>query len=155
MIGTICVCGAGTMGRGIAQLMASHGYSTVLYDVDPGSLRNAAAGINQSLEQLIKKEKITFSEQSATLAHLTFTSDLNDCIADLVIEAIVERIPEKIALFNQLAELNHADTIFATNTSSLSVTTIAAGVQHPNRVAGMHFFNPPVIMKLIELVQAD
>jgi 3-hydroxybutyryl-CoA dehydrogenase len=78
---------------------------------------------------------------------------LNDCIADIVIEAIIEKAEAKIALFNQLAEINHSETIFATNTSSLSVSVIAAGVMHPPRVAGLHFFNPAPVMKLVEVVK--
>ncbi|RYF85495.1 MAG: 3-hydroxybutyryl-CoA dehydrogenase, partial [Chitinophagaceae bacterium] len=109
------------MGCGIAQLMAGYGYSTLIYDVNQQSIDNADRNISETLRQLVTKNKISDEERTATLAHLRYTTDLNDCIADLVIEAIVERLPEKIALLNQLAELNHSETIFATNTSSLSV----------------------------------
>jgi 3-hydroxybutyryl-CoA dehydrogenase len=86
------------------------------------------------------------------MLRLQFVADINACIGDLIIEAVVEKTEVKTGLFNQLAEINHAETIFATNTSSLSVTAIAKGVQHPERVCGMHFFNPATIMKLVEIV---
>jgi 3-hydroxybutyryl-CoA dehydrogenase len=154
MIDTICVCGAGTMGAGIAGLLIRHKYRTILYDVDRQAPELASQDIRQRLSGLVAKNKITTDECDQAMAQLICTSDLNDCIADLVIEAIVESVPKKISLFNQLAEINHSDTIFATNTSSLSVAEIAKGVMHPERVAGMHFFNPATIMKLVEIVRA-
>ncbi len=153
MINTICVCGAGTMGTGIAQLLVLHQYNTILYDVDqqmPGSAREA---IHTRLSVMVEKKQITIDEFGSAMGQLTCTSNLDDCIADLVIEAVTERLPEKISLFNQLAAINTANTIFATNTSSLSVTDIAQAVDHPERVAGMHFFNPAPIMKLVEVVR--
>jgi len=152
MIETVCICGAGTMGRGIAQLMAGKGLRTILYDVDAEVLKQAERTIDEELQTLTGKNKITRDDKANTLAHLNFTTDINDCIADIIIEAIIEKLPEKIALFNQLAEINHSETIFATNTSSLPVTSIAASVQHPERVSGMHFFNPAPLMKLVELI---
>ncbi|HTF29691.1 MAG TPA: 3-hydroxyacyl-CoA dehydrogenase family protein [Flavitalea sp.] len=152
MIETVCICGAGTMGRGIAQLIAGKGFRTILYDVDAEVLKRAERTIDEELQTLTDKNKITGDDKANTLAHLNFTTDINDCIADIIIEAIIERLPEKIALFNQLAEINHSETIFATNTSSLPVTSIAASVHHPERVSGMHFFNPAPLMKLLELI---
>jgi 3-hydroxybutyryl-CoA dehydrogenase len=154
MINTICVCGAGTMGSGIAQAAAQHGFFTLLFDVNQPVLDKAKAGIERSLQGLTDKGKITAEQQQKTLSLLKYVSDVNDCLADVIIEAIIEKTEAKIALFNQLAEINHGETIFATNTSSLSVTDIAAGVLHPHRVAGMHFFNPATLMKLVEVVQA-
>ena len=155
MIQSICVCGAGTMGAGIAQLAAQSGFPTVLFDIDAGSIQKGEASIKKNLESLVTKGKISQKVKDRALSHLQFTSQMNDCIADIVIEAIIEKLEIKIGLFNRLAEINHSETIFATNTSSLSVTAIAAGVMHPSRVLGMHFFNPAPLMKLVEVVQAE
>lgn len=104
---------------------------------------------------MVNKKKITEQESQLVLQHLRFTSELNDCVADIIIEAIIEKPAAKIGLFNQLAEVNHSETILATNTSSLSIAEIAAVVVHPSRVIGMHFFNPAQIMKLVEVVRAE
>ena len=155
MIHTICICGAGTMGSGIAQVAAQAGFHTLLYDVNKEMLAKGKAAIEKSLAILESKNKISSAEKETTLSHLRFVSDTNDCIADIIIEAIVEKVEVKVGLLNQLAEVNHSETIFATNTSSLSVTKIAAGVMHPQRVVGMHFFNPAPLMKLVEVVKAE
>jgi 3-hydroxybutyryl-CoA dehydrogenase len=152
MINTICVCGAGIMGSGIAQCAAQHGFFALLFDVNDVALQKAKANIEKSLQGLTDKQKITPEKQQSILGNLKYVNDINECLADVVIEAIIEKPEAKIALLNQLAEVNHGETIFATNTSSLSVTEIAAGVLHPHRVAGMHFFNPATIMKLVEVV---
>lgn len=154
MINSICVCGAGIMGSGIAQCAAQHGFYALLFDVNEAALQKAKAGIEHSLQHLVGKQKITPEQQQKTIFSLKYISDINECQADVVIEAIVERTEAKVALFNQLAEVNHGETIFASNTSSLSVAEIARQVLHPQRVAGMHFFNPATIMKLVEVVQA-
>jgi 3-hydroxybutyryl-CoA dehydrogenase len=151
-INTICICGAGTMGRGIAQVAAQAGYYTILFDVNSTVLQEAASRLEKDLQLLVDRNKITTAVKETILQHLRFTTDNNDCIADIVIEAIVEKEAVKVGLFNQLAELNHSETIFATNTSSLSVTAIAEKVMHPQRVVGMHFFNPAPVMKLVEVV---
>lgn len=155
MIHTICICGAGTMGSGIAQVAAQAGFHTLLYDVNKEMLAKGKAAIEKSLTTLESKNKINSTEKETALSHLRFVSDTNDCIADIIIEAIVEKVDIKVGLLNQLAEVNHSETIFATNTSSLSVTKIAAGVMHPQRVVGMHFFNPAPLMKLVEVVKAE
>ena len=155
MIHTICICGAGTMGSGIAQVAAQAGFHTLLYDVNKEMLAKGRAAIEKSLSILESKNKISSTEKETALNHLRFVSDTNDCIADIIIEAIVEKVEIKVGLLNQLAEVNHSETIFATNTSSLSVTKIAAGVMHPQRVVGMHFFNPAPLMKLVEVVKAE
>jgi 3-hydroxybutyryl-CoA dehydrogenase len=154
MIHTICICGAGTMGSGIAQVAAQSGFQTILYDVNGDMVMKAAQKMQQDLDMLEAKNKITEAQKHETLGRLQYTSSLNDCIADIIIEAIVEKIDVKINLFNQLADLNNSATILATNTSSLSVSAIAEKTEHPNRVAGMHFFNPAPVMKLVEVVQA-
>jgi 3-hydroxybutyryl-CoA dehydrogenase len=152
-ITTIAVCGAGTMGAGIAQVAATAGYRTVLFDLQQAVLDNAQQQISKQLDTAVSKGKLTAAVSLEILSRIQFTNDVNTCVAELVIEAIVEKLPAKVGLFNQLAAVNSAETIFATNTSSLSVSAIAAGVIHPSRIAGMHFFNPAPVMKLVEIVQ--
>jgi 3-hydroxybutyryl-CoA dehydrogenase len=118
-------------------------------------LEKATSSIEKNLQLLLEKRKITGNAKEETLNNLKFTNDLHDCLADVIIEAIVEKPGAKIALFNQLAEINHSETVFASNTSSLSITEIAKGVKNPERVIGMHFFNPATIMKLVEVVNTE
>jgi 3-hydroxybutyryl-CoA dehydrogenase len=153
MIQTIGVCGAGTMGSGIAQVSAMAGYDTILYDLDPGMVLKAKAAIEKNLATLIEKKKITEADNLATLERLTFTTDITACIADLIIEAIVERPDIKLDLFLGLATVNRKDSILASNTSSLSLDALAEKIPGPERFAGMHFFNPAPVMKLIEVVR--
>lgn len=155
MVNTVCVCGAGTMGRGIAQAIAQAGFYTILYELNEAVLEQAKNNINSNLLLLVEKNKITAEEKEKAFARINFSNDLQYCLADVFIEAIVEKPELKIALFNQLAELNHSESIFASNTSSLSVSQIASGVKNPGRVIGMHFFNPPTIMKLVEVVNTN
>lgn len=151
---TICICGAGTMGSGIAQVSAAAGFNTILYDLNEDMLIKAKEKLHKDIEMLVLKQKITAVEKEEILQQLRFTSNIKHCIADVIIEAIVEKTEAKISLFNQLAENNNEKTIFATNTSSLSVTAIAKKIIAPQRVAGLHFFNPAPIMKLVEVVKA-
>ncbi|HUR65684.1 MAG TPA: 3-hydroxyacyl-CoA dehydrogenase NAD-binding domain-containing protein [Chitinophagaceae bacterium] len=151
-INSICVCGAGTMGSGIAQAAAQAGFFVLLYELNPAVLEKSKTGITKNLQHLVDKGKITGEEKDKVNSRIRFTDDLQSCLADIFIEAIVEKPELKIALFNQLAEINHSECIFASNTSSLSITTIAEKVQCPERVIGMHFFNPATIMKLVEVV---
>ena len=155
MINSICVCGAGTMGSGIAQLAAQSGIQTLIYEVNPDVIKRAIEGIENNLEGLVRKSKITPEEKEKIIRRINFASQLDDCLADVFIEAIVEQPEAKVGLFNQLAEINHSETIFASNTSSLSITEIAALVRNPERVIGMHFFNPPTLMKLVEVVNTN
>lgn len=151
----ICVCGAGTMGSGIAQVAATAGFDTLLYDSNPAMLDKARAAIEKNLEVLVGKGRIRMEDKTTIVSRLKFTSGIQDCKADLIIEAIAE-IPEvKVSLFNQLAALNSKECIFASNTSSLSLNDIAAKVHNPERLIGMHFFNPAPIMKLVEVVTTD
>jgi 3-hydroxybutyryl-CoA dehydrogenase len=154
-INTICVIGAGTMGSGIAQACTQSGFYTLLFDINTEVLNKAKATIAKSLQGLVDKQKITSEQLQAISNRLKFINDTNDCIADVIIEAIVEKTEAKVAIFNQLAELNHSETIFASNTSSLSISDIQKNVQHPQRVVGMHFFNPATIMKLVEVVKGQ
>ena len=151
-INSICVCGAGTMGSGIAQAAAQAGFFTLLYELNPAVLGKAKLSIEKNLQALVDKARLSAEERSNVLNRLRFTDDIQSCLADVFIEAIVERPEIKIALFNQLAEINHSECVFASNTSSLSITKIAESVQRPERVIGMHFFNPATIMKLVEVV---
>ena len=152
---TIGVCGAGTMGSGIAQAAAQAGFNTILYELNTSVLEKSRSAINSNLELLVQKSKIDIAEKDNILDRIRFTSDINMCIAHVLIEAIVERLEAKTALFNQLAQINNAETIFATNTSSLPVTAIAKGIVHPERVIGMHFFNPATLMKLVEVINTE
>ena len=151
----ICICGAGTMGSGIAQAAASSGFYAILYELNDEVLEKAKASIEKNLQSLVEKRKITGNAKEETLNNLHFTNNLHECLGDVIIEAIIEKPEAKIALFNQLAEINHSETVFASNTSSLSITQIAKGVKNPERVIGLHFFNPATIMKLVEVVKTD
>ena len=152
MIQTICVCGAGTMGNGIAQTAAQAGFHTILYELNEAVLSKAKENIEKNLQLLAEKKKIAEGEKEKIIQRISFTRDIHYCLADIIIEAIIEKTEAKIALFNQLAEINHSDTVFATNTSSLPVTIIAEKVMNSRRVIGMHFFNPAPLMKLVEVV---
>jgi 3-hydroxybutyryl-CoA dehydrogenase len=143
------------MGSGIAQVSASAGFQTILYDLNAEVLQKAKDKLHRDLQTLVDKQKISSEKKEQVLQRLHFTSDIHQCIADVVIEAIIERPEAKLALFHQLTEINSLETIFATNTSSLSVSAIAREIVAPQRVAGLHFFNPAPIMKLVEVVKAE
>ncbi|RFS23443.1 3-hydroxybutyryl-CoA dehydrogenase [Chitinophaga silvatica] len=149
---SIAVCGAGTMGAGIAQIAAYSGFKTLLYDIQESGLEKAKAQIEKSLAGAVSKGKLTVEDQEQTLQRISYITNINDCVADVIIEAIVEQLPVKIELFKQLAANNAENTILASNTSSLSISAIAEGVDNPSRVVGMHFFNPAHLMKLVEVV---
>ena len=155
MIKTICVAGAGTMGSGIALVAAQSGFNTLLFDLNQQALEKSITSIQNNIQHIVDKQKITVSEGAIIFKRIQFISDANKCIADLFIEAIMEKADAKIALFNQFASLNNAGVILATNTSSLSVSAIQAGIVHPERVVGMHFFNPAPVMKLVEVVKGN
>lgn len=148
----IAVIGAGTMGQGIAQLAAMAGYTTLLYDVNANMLDKALAGIDKNLTKGIEKGKVTEEQKAAALANVSLIESQDELIADVIIEAVVERLDVKQQLFAALEKVNPSTTILATNTSSIPITRIAAGLQHPERVVGMHFFNPAHIMKLVEVI---
>lgn len=141
------------MGNGIAQVAAQNGLSTLLFDVNKEALEKAADTIYKNLEWLVNKEKISAFSAKKIFEQIRFTSSLQECIADLFIEAIIEKTEAKISLFNQLAAINSAESIFASNTSSLSISDLQAAIIHPERVVGMHFFNPAPVMKLVEVVK--
>lgn len=141
------------MGSGIAQATAQCGIPTRLFDLNTEALKRAEDAIRNNLASLVSKQKLSSEEAEATLQHLQFTAAVNDCHADLIIEAIVEKQEAKVALFQQLCVVNDNSTIFASNTSSLSISQLQQELIHPERVAGLHFFNPAAIMKLVEVVK--
>jgi 3-hydroxybutyryl-CoA dehydrogenase len=154
-IKTIAVCGAGTMGSGIAQVAAQAGYQTIQYDLNEEMLAKSKSSIEKSLDFLVSKEKISIADRQAIVSRIIFTSDIKKCKANVAIEAIIEKPEIKISLFTALNEVNGKNCLFASNTSSLSITQLQKMVSHPNRVAGMHFFNPANIMKLVEIVKGE
>lgn len=149
----IAVCGAGTMGSGIAQVCAQAGFPTILFDLNETVLRKAGEQIRGLVERQVSKGKISQADADALLNRITYTRQLNDCRAGLIIEAIIEKPEAKTDLFTQLAAINSPDCVFASNTSSLSIGELAKSIPHPERVLGMHFFNPAPLMKLVEIVQ--
>ena len=149
---TIIVCGAGTMGCGIAENAARAGYQALLYDLSEDALSKAKQTITGNLERQAEKQKISGDELRDTLSRLAFTGEISQCSGDIVIEAIIENLSSKADLYRQMAEVNGPDVIFASNTSSLSISSIADQLPHPQRVCGMHFFNPAQVMKLVEVV---
>jgi 3-hydroxybutyryl-CoA dehydrogenase len=146
------VAGAGAMGLGIAQVFAQAGFEVVLYDLNEEQLAKAKNTISQNLSGAVAKEKLTDKEKNETLGRLTFANDVNALQADVIIEAIVEKPEAKKQLFQKLSEINSKETILASNTSSIPITRIAKDIPHPERIAGMHFFNPAHIMKLVEVI---
>ncbi len=152
-IKTISVCGAGTMGAGIAQVFAQYGFEVYLYDINQAAIVGGKSSIEENLKRSVEKGYIEQSVADNTLKSLHFTTDLKMMKADLVVEAIVEKVDIKQSLFKELAKLLSTETIFASNTSSLSISALAASLPNPARVVGMHFFNPAHIMKLVEIVQ--
>ncbi|MGZ8536982.1 MAG: 3-hydroxyacyl-CoA dehydrogenase family protein [Flavisolibacter sp.] len=155
MMNSICICGSGTMGTGIAQVSASAGYKTILYDLNDEILQQAKMKLEKDLQQLVEKQKISSEKRMDILKQIKYVSDITECTADLVIEAIIEKPEAKISLFNQLSKFNTEATIFVSNTSSISISSIAEKINSPHRVAGLHFFNPAPVMKLVEVVKAE
>jgi 3-hydroxybutyryl-CoA dehydrogenase len=149
----IAVVGAGTMGSGIAQICAQAGYETVLYDVLKSAADHGYDVIRSNLQTAIDKQKLNTEERDQVLSRINVTSDLDELVSDVVIEAIVERRETKAELFSRIAILNDdEEAIFCSNTSSIPITRLAQGIPNPERIVGMHFFNPAHIMKLVEIV---
>jgi 3-hydroxybutyryl-CoA dehydrogenase len=143
------------MGSGIAQLTAQSGFATIQYDVSPAMLEKSRQAIHDNLNHLLSRDKITEQQKTETAARIRFTNQLEECAANLVVEAIVENMETKLSLYRQLSSLQSPDTLFASNTSSLSITELQAQLPHPGRFAGLHFFNPAPVMKLVEVVQGS
>ena len=150
----VFVLGAGTMGAGIAQTFASKGFEVILRDIKDEYVDRGLAGIGKNLDRLLSKGKLTEEEKENILSRLTGTTEMRlaaDC--DLVVEAAVENVQIKKQIFAELDEICGKDTIFATNTSSLSITEVASATKRPEKVIGMHFFNPAPVMKLVEIIK--
>jgi 3-hydroxybutyryl-CoA dehydrogenase len=154
-IQNLAVLGAGTMGRGIAHVAAFAGFDTVLYDVDSAALRRAEETIHKNLDKGVSLGKVDAEEAAGAKRRLVLDTDLAAAVeeADLVIEAAPESMALKVDLFGNVAKYAPASALFASNTSSLAVTEIAAASGRPDRFAGMHFFNPVHLMKLLEIVR--
>lgn len=150
----ICVLGAGTMGAGIAQVFAAKGYEVVLRDIKDEFVERGISGINKGLSRLVAKGKMAQEDADAIANRITGTTDLKlaaNC--DLVVEAAVENIDIKKKIFGELDEICKPETILASNTSSLSITEVAAATKRADKVIGMHFFNPAPVMKLVEIIR--
>ena len=150
----VSVVGAGTMGNGIAHLFAQHGFLVNLVDVDAAQLENAIATIGKNLDRQIAKGLLSEEEKKTTLANISTVSDVAAGVknAQLIIEAATENIELKLKIFKQLDEAAPPGCILATNTSSISITKIAAATKRPSLVIGMHFMNPVPVMKLVEVI---
>jgi 3-hydroxybutyryl-CoA dehydrogenase len=156
IVRTIGVVGGGTMGNGIAQVFAQSGFDVVLHDAQPAALDRARGAIGRSLAKLVEKGKLPAEGRDEALGRLTFAPALDDVArADYVIEAIVEDVAAKRALFGQLDTLTPPQVVLASNTSSISITTLAAATSRPDRVLGMHFMNPVPLMALVELIRGQ
>ncbi len=149
------IVGAGVMGRGIAQVSAMAGHTVVLFDIKQEVLQAAEKAINNNLSRAIELGKMSELVKEETLTRLQYTNSIADVKVDLVIEAIVERLDVKIRVLADLAELNGEHTIYASNTSSIPLTQIAANFVYPQQVVGIHYFNPAHIMKLVEVISAE
>ena len=151
----IAVIGAGTMGNGIAHVFAQNGFKVKLVDVNQNALDKAMGVINKNLDRMVAKEKITADQKSDTIERITTFTDITEGIldADLVIEAATERMDLKLKIFRSLDEHAPEKAILATNTSSISITKIAAVTNRPEQVIGMHFMNPVPVMKLVEVIR--
>ena len=153
-IRSVGVVGCGLMGSGIAEVAAKAGFDVVVREIHDDAVAAGRARIEKSMARAVQKEKLTAEDRDAALARLRFTTALADLAdRDLVIEAIVEDVDAKVELFSALDDLCGESTIYASNTSSLTVTDMAARTQRPDRVVGLHFFNPVPVMKLVEVVR--
>lgn len=149
---TVAVAGAGVMGSGIALCSIQSGYPTLLFDINDASLEKGTKYIEKQLAIAVEKGKTTEEKAAVALQLLSTTTDRNHLKANIIIEAVLEQLPIKQELFGFLETINLPTTILATNTSSIPITQIAAKLQHPERVVGVHFFNPAHIMKLVEII---
>jgi 3-hydroxybutyryl-CoA dehydrogenase len=150
------IAGAGIMGAGIGQLCAQNGFPVTIVDVSEEIVGKAMKKVAAGLEKRVEKGKITAEEKDTVLSRMNWSADLNEAKdSDIVIEAVSEDMDLKKKLFRHLDEICSKDAIFATNTTALSISEIASATQRPEKVIGMHFFNPAVIMKLVEIIRGD
>jgi|HigsolmetaAR203D_1030402.scaffolds.fasta_scaffold03833_7 3-hydroxyacyl-CoA dehydrogenase len=151
---TIGIAGAGTMGGGIAQLAATKGFRVILYDIHRDAVEKGMQRIAKSLDKTVQKGKLSSEERDAALSRIATTAELESLAgAETVIEAVIENMQVKKDLFQRLDRILPPGVVMATNTSSLSITEIAQATQRPDKVGGMHFFNPAPVMKLVEVVR--
>lgn len=149
----VIVIGSGVMGSGIAMCSILSGYPTVIYDLKKEALDKAIDYIHKQLNISVEKGKISLEKKEQAIQLLSITENKNELVADFIIEAILENLQIKRELFQHLETINTSDSIFATNTSSIPITQIASGLNHPERLVGVHFFNPAHIMKLVEVIK--
>lgn len=149
----IAVIGSGTMGQGIAQVCAAAGYQVLLYDIQSELIRAAISGLRKKLESLVEKGKLAADQKEGILSRISSVSDFRQLQVDMVIEAVIEKLEVKQKIFKELEKINDKGCILTTNTSSIPVTQIASVLKHPNRFAGLHFFNPAPVMKLVEIIR--
>ena len=151
----ITVIGAGTMGNGIAHVFAMNNYQVRLVDISEQALQKALATISKNLERMVAKDKITEADKTAALSNISTYTNMVDGVAkaDLVVEAATENVDLKLKIFKQMDEAAPSHAVLATNTSSISITKIAAVTSRPEKVIGMHFMNPVPVMKLVEVIR--
>ena len=150
----IVVIGGGTMGLDIAQVFARNSYDVVVRDINDAIIQASEARLNKGLDKLVAKGKMDEAKKADILGHMSFTTDLNQAAdADLVVEAAIENLEIKKSIFAELDKICKSETILASNTSSISITAIAAATQRPDKFIGMHFFNPATVMKLVEVIR--
>ncbi len=150
---TVAIIGAGVMGSGIALCAIQSGYPTLLFDVNAQSLEKGVKHIQKQLAIAVEKGKTTQEKADIALQRLSTTTDKNQLIASFIIEAVIEKLSVKQELFTHLESINSPHSILATNTSSIPITQIGAPLKHPERLVGVHFFNPAHIMKLVEIIK--
>ncbi|MDV2686092.1 3-hydroxybutyryl-CoA dehydrogenase [Alkalihalophilus lindianensis] len=154
--GTIGVIGCGTMGNGIAQVCAMAGFNVVVRDLDEKILEQAKATIESNVRRIVKRKQLKESTVEETLKRMSFTTNLEELKnTDMIIEAIIENMEIKKSLFRELDDLCASDTILATNTSGLSITELGGATKRPDKVVGMHFFNPVPVMQLVEIIRGE
>lgn len=151
-IKSVAVVGSGTMGLGIANVFALSGYKTLLFDINKDALEKAKKSIEKNINGALERNKITKEQSQKALGLISYSDNFEDIKADFIIEAILEDLNIKVDLFNRLSKNNSESCIFATNTSTIPITQIGAQIPNPERLVGMHFFNPAHIMKLVEVI---
>jgi 3-hydroxybutyryl-CoA dehydrogenase len=152
-IKNVGIAGAGTMGAGIALVCAQANFKVILFDINQTVLDSAQKSNLSILNKMLESSRIDQSVYNSTLENISYSNEISDLKSDLIIEAIIEKPEIKISLFQQLIDLNGIETIYATNTSSIPITQIAAGLSLPQNLVGIHFFNPAHIMKLVEVIK--
>jgi 3-hydroxybutyryl-CoA dehydrogenase len=152
-IKTVAVIGAGTMGQGIAQVCAASGYKVLLFDIQSELISKSINAIRKNVDALVEKGKISAQQKDTLLANIQLTSDFRQLQVELAIEAVIEKLDVKQKIFSELEKMNGKDCYLFTNTSSIPVTQIAAALKHQDRFAGLHFFNPAPVMKLVEVIR--